>query len=113
MIETQQNASAHRIPSSHGYRASSASHAEGAVTAAAIAKIEDLTQQVVEMKLTIDGLERERDVYFAKLRDIEVYSSLICLYFTCLPMQVIIQETNTSEIGQAVLDVLYAAEVTN
>ena len=80
MIETQQNTSAHRIPSSHGYRASSASHAEGAVTAAAIAKIEDLTQQVVETKLTIDGLERERDFYFAKLRDIEVYSSLICLY---------------------------------
>ena len=51
--------------------------------------------------------------YFAKLRDIEVFSSLICLYFTCLLMQMIIQETNSSEIGQAVLDVLYAAEVTN
>ena len=79
MIETQQNNSAPRIPSS---RASSASQAEGAVTAAAIAKIEDLTQQVVEMKLSIDGLERERDFYFAKLRDIEVSSLLICLYCT-------------------------------
>ena len=74
MIETQQNTSAHRIPSSRGNRASSASHGEGAVTAAAIAKIEDLTQQVVETKLTIDGIERERDFYFAKMRDIEVTS---------------------------------------
>ena len=75
------NTSAHIIPSSRGYWAFSASHAEGAVTAAAaIANIEDLPQQVVETKLTIDGLERERDFYFAKLRDIEVYSSLICLY---------------------------------
>ena len=48
--------------------------------AAAISKIEDLTAQVVEMKLTIDGLEREKDFYFAKLRDIEVSSSLICLF---------------------------------
>ena len=45
------------------------------MTAAAMAKIEELTQQVVDMKLTIDGLERERDFYFGKLRDIEVILS--------------------------------------
>ena len=65
--------SACRNPSARGVpRASSASHGAGVVPAAAIAKIEDLNQKVVEMKLTIDGLERERDFYFAKLRDIEV-----------------------------------------
>ena len=35
-------------------------------------KIDDLTVQVEELKMSIDGLEKERDFYFAKLRDIEV-----------------------------------------
>ena len=35
-------------------------------------KIDDLTLQVEELKMSIDGLEKERDFYFAKLRDIEV-----------------------------------------
>lgn len=35
-------------------------------------EIENLTAQVEEFKLSIEGLEKERDFYFNKLRDIEI-----------------------------------------
>ncbi|XP_039276593.1 microtubule-associated protein RP/EB family member 1 isoform X3 [Nilaparvata lugens] len=35
-------------------------------------KIDELNSQMMDMKLTVDGLEKERDFYFSKLRDIEV-----------------------------------------
>lgn len=44
----------------------------GANSAELLAQIEDLNAQLMESKLTIEGLEKERDFYFAKLRDIEV-----------------------------------------
>ena len=34
--------------------------------AAAQAQIEDLNNQMMEMKLTVEGLEKERDFYFGK-----------------------------------------------
>ena len=52
----------------------------------------------MDLKLTVDGLEKERDFYFGKLRDIE----LIC------------QEHESSEVApilSKILDVLYATEV--
>jgi len=42
------------------------------ISSGAQAQIEDLTTQVLEMKLTVEGLEKERDFYFGKLRDVEV-----------------------------------------
>ena len=36
------------------------------------AQLEDLTQELVDTRLSIEGLEKERDFYFGKLRDIEV-----------------------------------------
>lgn len=38
------------------------------------AEIVELNQQLLDMRLTVEGLEKERDFYFGKLRDIE----LIC-----------------------------------
>ena len=36
------------------------------------AQVEDLTNQVQEIKLTVEGLQKERDFYFGKLREVEV-----------------------------------------
>lgn len=49
----------------------------------------------MELKQTIDGLEKERDFYFGKLRDIEV----LC------------QEAEENPIIQKILGILYATEV--
>lgn len=65
-------------------------------------KVDDLTLQVEELKMSIDGLEKERDFYFAKLRDIEV----------------LVQEFADSEedkdgdkaLAQRLLNILYATE---
>ncbi|XP_014207242.1 microtubule-associated protein RP/EB family member 1 isoform X2 [Copidosoma floridanum] len=60
-------------------------------------KVEELNSQLMDLKMTVDGLEKERDFYFGKLRDIEV----MC------------QECDNSEtppIVQKILEVLYATE---
>ena len=53
----------------------------------------------MELKLTVDGLEKERDFYFSKLRDIE----LICQE----------NESESSPILSRIIDILYATEVHN
>merc|ERR1719322_1879546 len=68
----------------------------GMGAAAANAQIEELNAQLVEMKLTIEGLEKERDFYFGKLRDIEVLAQE--------------HETDGGEFAQKALAVLYATE---
>ncbi|XP_077991269.1 microtubule-associated protein RP/EB family member 3-like isoform X2 [Glandiceps talaboti] len=35
-------------------------------------QVAELNQQLLEVKLTVDGLEKERDFYFSKLREIEI-----------------------------------------
>jgi len=58
-------------------------------------QLDELNAQLLDSKLTIEGLEKERDFYFGKLRDIEV----LC------------QEQESAEFSQKVLAVLYQTEV--
>jgi len=55
--------------------------------------------QLVELKMSVDGLEKERDFYFGKLRDIEV----MC--------QDCDNGGDPPPIVQKILEVLYATEV--
>jgi RP/EB family microtubule-associated protein len=61
-----------------------------------LVRVEELTTQLNEMTVTVEGLEKERDFYFGKLRDIEV----LC------------QEHEVEEIPviKQILDILYATE---
>ncbi|KAL6428866.1 microtubule-associated protein RP/EB family member 1 isoform X2 [Cataglyphis hispanica] len=61
-------------------------------------KIEELSAQLVELKMSVEGLEKERDFYFGKLRDIEV----MC--------QDCDNGGDPPPIVQKILDVLYATE---
>lgn len=89
------------VRSAPGARAPNTGPARGTSngsSAAAMAQIEDLNAQLLEKNLAIEGLEKERDFYFGKLRDIEVLT----------------QEGESiegaSEFCQKVLGVLYATE---
>ncbi|XP_059837720.1 microtubule-associated protein RP/EB family member 3b isoform X1 [Hypanus sabinus] len=81
-------------PSSMGMR--KAQHLSRNGASDADAQIIELNQQLMELKLTVDGLEKERDFYFSKLRDIE----LIC------------QEHESENIPavQRIVEILYATE---
>ncbi|KYO27145.1 microtubule-associated protein RP/EB family member 3 isoform A [Alligator mississippiensis] len=61
------------------------------------AQILELNQQLMDLKLTVDGLEKERDFYFSKLRDIE----LICQE----------HESENSSVIAGIITILYATEV--
>jgi len=70
------------------------------ISASAAAQIDDLNAQIMEMKLTVEGLEKERDFYFGKLRDVEVIAQ---------------EEENVPTAGNTdfvnkILGVLYATE---
>ncbi|XP_053736723.1 microtubule-associated protein RP/EB family member 3-like [Synchiropus splendidus] len=60
------------------------------------AELIELNQQLLDMKMTVDGLEKERDFYFGKLRDIE----LICQE----------SEDENHPIISKIVDILYATE---
>merc|ERR1719239_1269375 len=85
---------ASRAPAARPSGMSSRTQNGGGISADAQAQIDDLNTQVMEMKLTIEGLEKERDFYFGKLRDVEV----MCQEF----------EATESPLTRKVLNILYA-----
>ena len=82
-----------RSPSSPARRlrraSSSSSHLESSAT------MESLSLQLVELRLTLEGLERERDFYFGKLARIEE----------------VVAEPGDSQGLATIRDILYRAEV--
>jgi len=61
-----------------------------------IQKKDSFNTEMIEMKLCLENLERERDFYFGKLRDIEVIINSA--------------SGDKEELSQKVLDILYATE---
>ncbi|XP_037046928.1 microtubule-associated protein RP/EB family member 1 isoform X5 [Bradysia coprophila] len=60
-------------------------------------QIDELSNQVMDMKLNLEGLEKERDFYFSKLRDIEI----LCQEA---------EETGPHPLVQKIVEILYATE---
>lgn len=61
-------------------------------------QVDELTTQVMDMRLHLEGLEKERDFYFSKLRDIEI----LC--------QEDEQNETPNALIQRILNILYATE---
>jgi len=59
-------------------------------------RIDELTTQLSDVRLNIEGLEKERDFYFGKLRDIEI----LCQE----------HEAENLTVVKSIMDILYATE---
>lgn len=69
-----------------------------------MAEHESLKEEVVDLKITVDGLECERDYYFRKLRDIEI----LCQTLEADPSAA--EQVTVAKIIQNVQAILYARD---
>jgi len=92
-----------------GAAAASASASAAAASAAPVAptssaadqkEIADLKHESAELKVTMEGLERERDFYFGKLRDIEIM----------LQQDEPAEEDDQTPVARSIYKILYATE---
>merc|ERR1712223_951777 len=99
MPVTKPAAMAKRSPATRAAPAPRSRPAPGGGGGASAAQIEELNAVILDKNLTIEGLEKERDFYFGKLRDIEV-----------LAQEHEAVDGDGSGFSQKVLGVLYATE---
>ncbi|XP_027036581.1 microtubule-associated protein RP/EB family member 1-like [Pocillopora verrucosa] len=78
-----------------GPRTGGAAGGSSAAIAQKDAQIQELNNELTALQLTVEGLEKERDFYFGKLRDIEVKCQ---------------EEDPGANVVQKVLEILYATE---
>ncbi|KAJ0975264.1 hypothetical protein J5N97_017229 [Dioscorea zingiberensis] len=60
------------------------------------AQIQELSEKITDLKLSVDNMEKERDFYFAKLRDVEI----LCQR----------PEVEHLSVTKAIMKILYAAD---
>ena len=85
MIQARAAPAASRAaPRATGGAGRAATNGSGGMGAAAQAQIEDLNNQMMEMKLTVEGLEKERDFYFGKWN---IHCNLQCILDTYISLQ--------------------------
>uniref|UniRef100_A0A7N1A873 Uncharacterized protein n=1 Tax=Kalanchoe fedtschenkoi TaxID=63787 RepID=A0A7N1A873_KALFE len=96
---TQNNSSVGRVDSmAHGTRQAKTCVTGGDANSSE--EIKALAKEVMELRLSVDVLEKERDFYFAKLRDIELLCQTpeVAQHHLSLAIKKILYATDTEEV---------------